>query len=179
MRAATRSSALETHLPTLTKLLYVYLICHIARVRGYLGHFATLPTYEAVDQVTQVLQGLTSPDNLTKLYLSYSKPQQPAITEFIMTDPRIELPEPDVSEEQIAQYEEQKKTWGALAKDPRLPKKGTDVIHKPTKRRETRVSKKASKLLPGQTNILSFFGGSSSSSSSDPNITTKPTTPQT
>ena len=40
------ASPVLVRLPS-TGALYVYLICHISRVRGYPDHFATLPTYEA------------------------------------------------------------------------------------------------------------------------------------
>ena len=83
---------------------------------------------------------------------------------FHIIDPyTIPEPPPGVTPEQIVQYEEQKKSWGSLARDPHAKPKAKPKQHKPTKRRETTQKKVASKLEAGQANILQWATSSQAS----------------
>ena len=133
------------------------------------------------------LQGSVTEQPLRTWLEALQKPIQAQRPQFGVIDARhIEPPTPTVTQAQIQEYEEKKKTWGSLAVDPHAKAKPRPKQeHKPNKRRETRTSKKASKLEAGQTNIMAWLQGMSapsapSSSSSSSQVTmTQPTTSQT
>ena len=132
--------------------------------------------------LTRYLQNTVTEQPLRTWLDVFLKPTQPQRPQFRVIDARhIEPPTPTIAPAQIQEYEEKKKTWGSLAVDPTSkakPRPKTE--HKPNKRRETRTSKKASKLEAGQTNIMAWVQSanatSSASSSSSQVMTTQTNT---